>query len=525
LFNVFIVDDEPLILEGLHAILNWNALDLNIVGEAENGEEALELIAEENLRVDILLTDISMPEMDGLELMRRLKEKNPRLRCIVLSGYNEFIYVKEAIRIGIENYLLKPINREELQQTLVNTVEQLLRDQSDRLLDDEIQHLKDNLWFRWLTRRMTLDEWTSRADLLHMKMPAPHAAVVLIKTVHPSCEDEEIHGSERAALVRREMEDGLNLEGVPSICLINLDDDLIAVCGLPSTGKEMLLRLRETLERQARRLEDVHAIRPLVLIGSVQSGIVQIPDSYQHAQEALSLTLLDPERIVWGYDEKPADVPTVRIAFSPDSEYTRLLAANDLEALLEMIDQDMEACLRIEGVTPSQLRNAALERCHSMIRMLREAQTSLTGDGEDYRDINERIFQAATPKRLADCVKLIARNVAEALNDRSSVSPIIKQILQHIHTHYSEELSLKLLGQLYHTHPVYLGQLFHKETSQTFSDYVNRYRIGKAKELLAESNLKTQSIANKVGFWDSNYFYKQFKKYSGVSPTEYRTML
>lgn len=524
MFNVFIVDDEPLILEGLRAIINWHDLDLTIVGEAENGEEALELIAEEQLHVDLLITDISMPEMDGLELMRRLKAINPVLRCIILSGYNEFAYVKEAIRIGIENYLLKPINSEELQQTLVNAVEQLLRNQSNRLLDDEIQHLKDNLWFRWLTRRMTLDEWASRADLLQMKMPAPHAAVVLIKPVHPSCEEDN-HGLERAALLRREMEHGLNQEGVPSVCLMNPDDDMIAVCGLPSREDEVLLRLRETLEEQARKLERSHGIRPLVLIGSIQSGIAQIPDSYQHAQEASSLTLLDPERIVWGYEDKPTDTLTVRIAFSPDSEYTRLLAANDLEALLEKIDEDIEACLRIEGVTPAQLRNAALERCHAMIRMLRDAQTSLTSGGEDYRDISERIYQAATPKRLGDCVKLIARNVAEALNDRSSVSPIIKQIVQHIHAHYSEELSLKLLGQLYHTHPVYLGQLFHKETSQTFSDYVNRYRIGKAKELLAGSHLKTQSIASQVGFWDSNYFYRQFKKYSGVSPTEYRAML
>lgn len=522
MFNVFIVDDEPLILEGLHAILDWKAFDLAIVGEAENGEEALELIAEENLQVDLLITDISMPEMDGLELMRRLKADNPRLRCIVLSGYNEFIYVKEAIRIGIENYLLKPINREELHQTILNTVEQLVQDRSDRLMSDEIGHLKDNLWFRWLTRRMTLDEWTSRADLLNMKLPAHHAAVTLIKPVHPACEEDE-GSSDHAANVRREVESGLEKAGVPAICLLNLDDDVIAVCGLPSNDESALPRLREILEELAAGLEQKLGLRPLILAGGVQSGIAQIPDSYQDAQEAMSFTLLDPDKVVWTIEDKPGDQPAARVAFSPDSEYTRLIASNDLDALLEMVDQDIDACLETEGVTPSQLRNAALERCHSMIRMLRE--TAMAGDGEEYRDISERIFQAATPRRLADCIKLVARNVAEALNERSSVSPIIKQVLQHIHNHYDEELSLKQLGQMYHTHPVYLGQLFHKETSQTFSDYVNRHRIGKAKELLAESNLKTQSIANKVGFWDSNYFYKQFKKYSGVSPTEYRSML
>jgi two-component system, response regulator YesN len=126
MYKVFIVDDEPLILEGLHHIINWEAQELEIIGTAINGNDALEKM--KTLKVDIILTDIRMPETDGLELIRKTKETNPCIKYIIMSGYDDFEYLKECIKLGIENYLLKPINQEELLSTLVNTVDKIEND-------------------------------------------------------------------------------------------------------------------------------------------------------------------------------------------------------------------------------------------------------------------------------------------------------------------------------------------------------------------------------------------------------------
>ncbi|MMZ64507.1 HTH-type transcriptional regulator YesS [compost metagenome] len=124
-------------------------------------------------------------------------------------------------------------------------------------------------------------------------------------------------------------------------------------------------------------------------------------------------------------------------------------------------------------------------------------------------------------EELAEIVKRTAASAIEALN-RDVKSPVVQQVLNTIHEGYHQDLSLKTLGNTYKIHPVYLGQLFHKEVGESFTEYVNRYRIEKAKEMLKTTHQKVHEIARQVGYWETGYFYKQFKRYVGISPTEFK---
>jgi two-component system response regulator YesN len=206
-------------------------------------------------------------------------------------------------------------------------------------------------------------------------------------------------------------------------------------------------------------------------------------------------------------------------------KYAQLLFAHDLPALIKLIDEDFDAFSQIEGITPTEIRNTAVEIIIQMKHVLKETKLFNHFGSNAYRNITSQVFRSVTLEQLKSCAQLIAKEVIETLNDQSYISPVIKQILHYINISYAEEFSLKTLGQTYNIHPVYLGQLFQKEMDQTFSEYVNRFRIEKAKELIKQTTLKTPSIAKAVGYWEAGYFYKQFKKYVGVSPTDFKGLL
>ncbi len=181
MYKVFIVDDEPFIIEGLYDILDWASFGLEIVGHAENGRQALEALA--SIPADLLITDISMPVMDGLSLIAEARKLHQELKVIILSGFNEFDYLKEGMKLGIENYLLKPINVEELESTLRNTVEKMNSMKSDELYDAfDMQILKDNTLYRWLTGQIGEAEFRERADLLGLDLMKPYLIVAVIRT-------------------------------------------------------------------------------------------------------------------------------------------------------------------------------------------------------------------------------------------------------------------------------------------------------------------------------------------------------
>ncbi|WP_025705035.1 response regulator, partial [Paenibacillus graminis] len=172
MYKVFIVDDEPFIIEGLYDIVDWAGMGMEIVGRAENGQEALEALS--SLRADILITDISMPLMNGLDLIRAVRKLQPGMKVIILSGYDEFGYLKEGMTLGIENYLLKPINLEEFRATLNNTVEKLHMSRvEDELNAQSISILRDNIMHRWLREQIGANEFRERSELLGIQLDKP----------------------------------------------------------------------------------------------------------------------------------------------------------------------------------------------------------------------------------------------------------------------------------------------------------------------------------------------------------------
>ncbi|MGG6309491.1 response regulator [Paenibacillus macerans] len=518
MYKVFIVDDEPFIIEGLYDIVDWPALGLEIVGHAENGRQALEALR--TTPVDVLITDISMPVMDGLNLISEARKLRKELKVIILSGFNEFDYLKQGMKLGIENYLLKPINVDELESTLRNTVQKLDSLTSEELYDAyDVQILKDNTLYRWLTGQIAAAEFAERAELLGLYLKGPYIVVSALRTKGNPAEVFERAGR------------FLNAEREITLCH-DVDGDIIMIASLPNwaEGKRSFTRLLENLSLELSIMNRTIQIG----IGSVGQLPEEASLSYKEAKRALEYYMIYPDKRIIEYKllegDRTGTSAGAGVAGSDrDSggyplaweEYAKLILAKDQEGLKDRIRSDFERLKRVEGIRPEDLQNAALEL---VVRFKMELQhIKHAEEAEVFKKALDRVQRCETFSGLVSALEEAAEETVGSLL-QDAKNPVVHQVLNYIHSHYADELSLKTLGAQYHIHPVYLGQLFHKETGGSFAEYINKYRIEKAKQELKNTNLKVHEIARNVGYWEIGYFYKQFRKYVGISPTDFKAL-
>ncbi|OXM14908.1 response regulator transcription factor [Paenibacillus herberti] len=537
MYRVLLVDDEPFIVEGLQDAIDWSAYELEVAGTAGSGKAALELLKQRP--ADLLVTDITMPGMTGLELIREARKLLPELKVIILSGYNEFDYLKEGMSLGIENYLLKPVNFQELRSTLSATIAKLNAAPTNRdsLTSEERGILRDRILYRWMRGDIDPIELRQRSELLGLNLEHPWLVAASVR-----------HAESGGAYARRIIEASLP-ESTGNLRFTDLDGDEILLF-LADSPEEAKQQARETLERlvaadSGKQEEDggLHAEEPLITFDA--------PTEPGRSGPPLRFTLGTAERIgeleqrsyarakkTQDYHLLHSDSPILDAAELSQTpagleqpleigggQYSRWLLARDTDHLFARIDSDFLALQQREGATPELLTSAAIELVVAFRLELRDMK-----GGEQSQEVLfhfkktlDRISRSSTLEELTDSIKASAHFTMELLQ-RSDRVPIVNQVILHVAGHYREMLSLKTLGALYHIHPAYLGQLFSKETGASFTEYLNRYRIERAKEKLKDTDDKIADISQEVGYLETGYFYKQFKKYVGISPNDYREL-
>lgn len=532
MYNVFIVDDEPFILEGLSFIIPWHEYGLAISGQASDGLEALE--AMKTTPVDILITDITMPRMNGLELIHEAKQLNPELKCIILSGYHEFDYIKQGMALGIENYLLKPINIEELRATVQSTVQKITATfRKEMYSRSDLDILRDNILYRWMTDSIDSRELMHRSELLGFRLDHAYYAVAAVKLAFEAPEQRALSHLERDRLISRAYRICLmHLENhAASETFIDGDGDIMTVFGFQHALEERT-RIRERLQGIGKAIQEKLDVRTVITLGDAESKYVNAGRSYDSAKQLQEYYLVRSgdtiiERMPQGNADETADeaadghhaaVPAIDF-----DTYGKLLFAKDKPELFAWIDAFFRQLQTAKAAPPAQIQNSAVELIIHTKQLLKDVKMSNELAAGDYKELFSTLFRIQTMEKLKEHVKYIAGAAVDCLvSEDDELSPVIRQVLKHISAHYADELSLKTLSQTFNINPVYLGQLFQKETNESFSDYVNKFRIETARKLLVNTHLKTSDIGKKVGYADTSYFYKQFKKYAGISPTEFR---
>jgi two-component system response regulator YesN len=514
--KVLLVDDEVFARTGLRGLIPWNRLGFEIVAEAANGEEALHLIREE--QPDLVVTDIRMPVLDGLELIRTVKEQDiASPRFIIISGYNDFKYAQQAVKFGVEDFILKPIDEAELSDTLRRVADSLRR---QRLLEAGQPALHLSLLDSLLSGR--LDKAYIPGALAALGLPAEGEFCCFIAEVNDAGlepgEDSSAGDDWKAQLART--------AGALSDCR----EALLHELGEWTAG--LLLPKRVTFESWEEAAETLlGAVRPRagvlrLYMGDPAGSPERIHHSYRTARHAMEFKYaLDGKAVVSGKDLEGRTLVRTDL---PSALFDRLLHAMEEmdQASAEAALDEMFAAFRSSRFAPDAIA-ASIDR---LIRAVNGTVRAMDGDEHKLASCAALAEWREKPMTLGGLRKLASAFVAEAseymaeLRKDRAKGPI-HQIRQYIERHFRENINLKVIAQQYYMNPVYLGQLFKKTYGVYFNDFLLDLRIREAKRLLRQTDMRIYEIAAEVGFSNPEYFAAQFEKVVHMTPKEYRSAL
>lgn len=527
-YRVLLADDEEEIRAGISRKIDWGSLGFELVGEAENGAEALEKA--EQLRPDVVLTDIKMPFMDGLELCRRLKQSLPAAKLVVFSGFDDFEYARQAIGMNVSEYILKPINAPELAGVLEKLRGQLDQQRMERRnmetlrrrYEESLPILRELFFTRLLDGRVQPDQIQDRAARYEIELGGGTWTAVLIHVDGPG----DAKTAERDELlllsVRDFFQEHFRLDG----CTIRavLYGDTVALLVRMGERGQLFLLLKE-LERLCALSQSYLGMPLSVGIGLPCAHPGELHDSVEGARSALDYrVLMGDTRVLYIGDLESGS--TMRLSFEEEDQ--RSLSTAVKLGTPEQIEAVIRALLdrvRAVGLSLSQCHLFFLEIVTCLIKLARTGGVEVEdvfGPGftgvvsiTDFRSLEE-LGGWLTGR----CLKLREKLGRQRTN---SAWKTVEMAKDFIAGHYSDsDLSVETLCSHLHLSSAYFSTLFKREVGMSFTAYVTEMRMKRAAELLRETDEKTYLIAEQIGYADPNYFSYVFKHQFGLSPSKYR---
>lgn len=540
MLKIFLAEDEVIVRETIKRMIPWEDLGFELVGEAADGEMALPLLLRQ--KPDLLITDIKMPFMDGLTLAKVAKKEIPGLKVVILSGYDDFNYAKQAINIGVEDYLLKPITKNALIERLTEIRSRYEHEKTQKEYYEkfhrEMQAYEKNSsrdFFEALVRgSMDMMEIYRRSEKLGLDIVA-EAYNVLIFTMN--CEED--FSGQREGYSEWEAE---SLELLEEFFSENTSAMLFR-CNIFSYGV-LIKGQKETIEENTRScVSEIQRIfdrkeqkrQWFVAAGEPVERLSQIQKSYYSASRAFSQRYLYDENILY-YDEM-ASMEKKNVT-EDDSTYLRKVDVNALNpailqkflsnGLLEETENFVKDYFYAIGQEPLEslvFRNyVTLNVRFSVMSFLKEigcdTRTLEQEDTEDVLSESSKSLENA----IAYAEKIISQAIA--LRDQNSGNKnrsILKTAVDFIDSHYMEEdMSLNKAANAANVSANHFSALFSQNMGQTFIEYLTNLRMNKAKEYLRCTSMRSSEIAGEIGYKDAHYFSYLFKKTQGMTPSDYR---
>ena len=542
MLKIFLAEDEVVVRETIKRMIPWEELGFELVGEAADGEMALPLLIRQ--QPDLLITDIKMPFMDGLTLARLAKKEIPGLKVVILSGYDDFNYAKQAIGIGVEDYLLKPITKNALIERLSEIRSRYEHEKTQKeyyeKFQREMQAYEKNSsrdFFEALVGgSMDMMEVYKRAEKLGLDIVA-EAYNVLIFTMN--C-DEDFSG-QRDEYSSWEAESLELLEnffaGHSSAMLFrsNIFSYGVLLKGQRETIEEntraCVDEIRKILSRQDGRREWFLAV------GQSVERLSQIQKSYHTASRAFSQRYLYDENILY-YDEMETMEHPGGQAETEDNAYLQKVDVNALNpAILQKflsngLQEETENFVKDYFYAIGQEPMESLVFRNYVILNVRFSVISfIKGLGCDTNEMESADTEevlAESGKNMDSAIAYAKKMISQAIEIRDQNSgnknrSILKTAVDFIDSHYmDEEISLNTVANVANVSSNHFSALFSQNMGQTFIEYLTSLRMNKAKELLRCTGMRSSEIAGEIGYKDAHYFSYLFKKTQGMTPSDYR---
>lgn len=532
MIKIFLVEDEFVVREGIMHNIDWHSHGYDFCGEASDGELALPMI--KKLQPDIVITDIKMPFMDGLTLSKLIKKDFPSIEIIILTGYEEFEYAKQGIKIGVAQYLTKPISGEELLREVDNIAEKIEEKQREYQIVnkyrndmEEIFLQEKNKFFQYLvTGNKSVSDILEIADQLHITISSIWYNIMLLKQKSLKHAQNEFSNS----LV--EIEQKLNaLTDNNKYLLFDRDLEGKALLVKADSIEELEQAQNIFLDEMKNMLEKYEHIQYFAGIGKPVNRLRELPTSFERACYAFAHRYLVKESsIIFSEELEKEDLhqsEEFRITnVSPKQmnrarikEFLRLGNRNETKYFVEEFFRN----LGVSAVKSYIFRQyVAMDVYFCVAEFIEEL--NITEEVIKSFDVTAEVLQ--NEQNTMEYVINIIEKILEWREKLASnrYDDVVEQVKNIIQTNYAEEdLSLNLLASYVNFSPNHLSMIFSQQTGQTLIKYLTDYRMNQAKELLRCTNKRSSEISLSVGYRDPHYFSYLFKKTQGITPTQYRS--
>ena len=501
--RILIVDDEVLIRQGIKYYIDWEKEGFEIIGEASNGKEALDII--EVTQPHILLTDIVMPIMDGEELTRIVKERFPSIEIIILSSFSEYDYVRSTFQNGVVDYILKPkLDSNELRKVLHRAKKKV----PDLPRKTERENIKVNV--SKMIERMILgyDVLPEETDFKHT-FPYPSFYLGIV-----NYSNESVRSSFQTK-IEASLE---NLNNQSSCYFLSIDKHKELM--LINLEKEAAITIRNEMQGF---LNATFSDQVILVLSSLYMDFTLTKDIYKkEIEKSFLFPFYYPEENFIIAEQWLDDVPQ-KTSFNQEwfnNEWKKRRFDSALD-YLERYAQDISTCYVMNIPEFKAFFNNSifhitilLTNMEYEVKMLEEVR---------YRYI-QNLDQAPTAKETISFFHKFIEEVRECLkeNQKPQVSENMKRLIEYVEDHFAEALNLTELASHFHFNPSYLSNYFSTHYKESFIEFLNRVRIEEATKLLRNRNISIAEISGLVGYADHSYFCKVFKKQKGMSPSNYR---
>jgi two-component system response regulator YesN len=519
-YKVFFVEDEIVTREGIRDNIDWKANGFEFCGEASDGEMALPLL--QTTRPDVMITDIKMPFMDGLQLCKIVRERMPKLKIIILSGHDEFEYAQKAIELGVTEYLLKPVTVKDLQQALSKIAVQIEKDRKEQEVLNKLQAqveenratLRERLLSKLVVGAVSPTEAIEDGQLLGLDLIARYYLVVILK-IELGDRSEQFDYDEYQQFQNRVS--GL-VENNPDVFLLKKDWEYLALImkgNIPEYLEEERDRLLGLIEQNGKTTR----YKINVGCGTVKNRIAELYQSFVEALVNIQKTTSENGSKVYEATDKAQLLKIDKFAIE---NYLR-------SGIKEKFDEFFDAYLQPLGgstIKSSLIRNyIVVDIIVAVSKLVKEWDGDIEQIIPELNSIESILTKIETSENLKDQAFQMMVNAMAFRDGRTKTQhdKLIRQAKDHIKAHYMDaNLSLNEVAALVNLSPSHFSVVFAQETEQTFKDYLTGVRIQKAKELLRTTSLKAADISYQVGYNDPHYFSSAFKKNTGFSPVEFR---
>ena len=549
MIKVFLVEDEYAIREGIKRSIHWERDGFELVGEAGDGEVALPKIIKS--KPDILITDIRMPFMDGLELSRLVKSEMPDIKIIVLSGYDDFNYAKQAISIGVEEYILKPVSEETLMEELKKVAEIISKEKQEneareKYVHDmeEIRILEQQKFLHdMIDGKLSIQESMALGKKLGIEVTAECYSILLMQVFSGNSGESDIDAySGIKEDIYSRIKDNCN--DIPNVFLYDQVGDVLCFLIKADSEEELRDMIRRGTESIRKLMKDHMDMLYFMAVGKIVERIRDVNISYADASRKFAERYMLEESAIFDGTEKKDKKSGKADPVIEEKAATDKIDLNSIDAgkisqktILHFLKNGTIA--EVDDFTEEYFSSIGYEVMESMmlrqyvlVEALLSAAAFMKTVGVEGKELEEILGDTKDPTGYASSVDSAKEYIQKLLNTileyRNKLSDqkyieIIDKAKEYIQNNYqNEDMSLQSVALEVNVSSNHFSAIFRKETGETFIDYLTEVRMEKARTLLVCTAMKTSEIGFQVGYRDPHYFSYIFKKTQGMSPKEYR---